>query len=182
MINDLLDLAKAEAGKMELRIEKTSIPQLLEGLTAFFSPLTEQKMIKVRLQVTDTIPLVQTDTGKVQQILYNILSNAVKFTPQEGRILIRAEMPDDVTVRISITDTGPGISQEDQVRIFDKFRQLDGSLTRKEPGTGLGLAICKQLSELLAATISVESKQGEGSTFSLDLPVNLRQAPASATP
>ncbi len=175
MINDLLDLAKAEAGKMELRVEKTSIPQLLEGLTAFFSPLTEQKMIKVRLQVTENIPLVQTDMSKVQQILYNLLSNAIKFTPEQGRIGIKAEMPDDVTVRISITDTGPGISQEDQAKIFDKFRQLDGSLTRKEPGTGLGLAICKQLSELLAATIGVESKPGEGSTFYLDLPVNLRQ-------
>ena len=90
-------------------------------------------------------------------------------------------MPDDLTVRISVTDTGPGISDDDQARIFDKFRQLDGSLTRKEPGTGLGLAICKQLSELLAATISVESKVGEGSTFSLDLPVNLRQGAAGAS-
>ena len=182
MINDLLDLAKAEAGKIELRMEKASIPQLLEGLTAFFSPLTEQKMIKVRLQVAENIPLVQTDTGKVQQILYNLLSNAIKFTPEQGRILIAATMPDDVTVRISVTDTGPGISEEDQTRIFEKFRQLDGSLTRKEPGTGLGLAICKQLSELLAATISVQSKVGEGSTFSLDLPVNLRQTAAPATP
>jgi len=180
MINDLLDLAKAEAGKMELRVEKTSIPQLLEGLTAFFSPLTEQKTIKVKVTLDDNIPLILTDTGKVQQILYNLLSNAIKFTPEEGRIAIKATMLDDVTVRISITDTGPGISEEDQTKIFDKFRQLDGSLTRKEPGTGLGLAICKQLSELLAATISVESKLGEGSTFSLDLPVNLRQPAAKA--
>lgn len=178
MINDLLDLAKAEAGKMELRMEKTGIPQLLEGLTAFFSPLTEQKTIKVKATVDDNIPLIQTDAGKVQQILYNLLSNAIKFTPEEGRITIKATMPDDLTVRISITDTGPGISEEDQAKIFDKFRQLDGSLTRKEPGTGLGLAICKQLSELLAATISVESKLGEGATFSLDLPVNLRQPTA----
>jgi len=177
MINDLLDLAKAEAGKIELRMEKTSVPQLLEGLTAFFSPLTEQKMIKVRLQMAENIPLVQTDAGKVQQILYNLLSNAIKFTPEQGRILISAAMPDDVTVRISVTDSGPGITEEDQLRIFEKFRQLDGSLTRREPGTGLGLAICKQLSELLAATISVTSQVGQGSTFSLDLPVNLRQPP-----
>ena len=176
MINDLLDLAKAEAGKMELRVEKTSIPQLLEGLTAFFSPLTEKKMIKVRLQVADTIPLVQTDSAKVQQILYNLLSNAIKFTPEQGRIGIKAAMLDDVTVRITVTDTGPGISEENLAKIFDKFRQLDGSLTRKEPGTGLGLAICRQLSELLAATISVESTLGEGSTFYLDLPVKLGQA------
>jgi signal transduction histidine kinase len=113
----------------------------------------------------------------VQQILYNLLSNAIKFTPEQGRILISAAMPDDVTVRISVTDSGPGITEEDQLRIFEKFRQLDGSLTRREPGTGLGLAICKQLSELLAATISVTSQVGQGSTFSLDLPVNLRQPP-----
>ena len=181
MINDLLDLAKAEAGKIELRVEKTSIPQLLEGLIAFFSPLTEQKRIKVRLQVAETIPLVQTDASKVQQILYNLLSNAIKFTPEQGRIVIAAVMLDDVTVRISVTDTGPGISEEDQAKIFEKFRQLDGSLTRKEPGTGLGLAICKQLSELLAATISVSSKLGEGATFSFDLPVNLRAMPAPKT-
>lgn len=175
MINDLLDLAKAEAGKMELRVEKTSIPQLLEGLTAFFSPLTREKTIKVRLQIDENLPLVQTDANKVQQILYNLLSNAIKFTPENGRIVIRAMMLDDVTVRISVSDTGPGISEENQAKIFDKFRQLDGSLTRKEPGTGLGLAICKQFSELLAAGISVESSLGEGSTFHLDLPVKLGQ-------
>ncbi|NLK42118.1 MAG: HAMP domain-containing protein [Planctomycetes bacterium] len=173
MINDLLDLAKAEAGKVELRVEKTGIQQLLEGLQAFFSPLTEQKRIKVRLQIADEIPLIQTDAGKVQQILYNLLSNAIKFTPENGRIVIKAVMLDDVTVRISVSDTGPGISPEDQAKIFEKFLQLDGSLTRKEPGTGLGLAICKQLSELLAASLSVESTLGEGSTFYLDLPVNL---------
>ena len=180
MINDLLDLAKAEAGKMELRVEKTSVQQLLEGLTAFFSPLTEQKRIKVRLQADDRIPLIQTDAGKLQQILYNLLSNAIKFTPDNGRIVVKAYRLDDVTVRISVSDTGPGISEEDQTKIFEKFRQLDGSLTRKEPGTGLGLAICRQLSELLAATIGVESTLGQGSTFYLDLPVNLSRASEAA--
>ncbi len=176
MINDLLDLAKAEAGKMEVRIEKTSIPQLLEGLTAFFSPLSEQKMLKVRLEVDENIPLVQTDSPKVQQILYNLLSNAIKFTPERGRILIKAVLT-DTTVRISITDSGPGISPEHQDKIFEKFRQLDGSITRKGEGTGLGLAICRQLADLLAATITLHSVIGEGSTFMLDLPINLKIAP-----
>jgi signal transduction histidine kinase len=180
MINDLLDLAKAEAGKMEVRIEKTSIPQLLEGLTAFFSPLSEQKMLKVRLEVDDNIPLVQTDSPKVQQILYNLLSNAIKFTPERGRILIKAALT-DTTVRISITDSGPGISPEHQDKIFEKFRQLDGSITRKGEGTGLGLAICKQLADLLAATITLHSVKGEGSTFMLDLPINLKIPPAENT-
>jgi len=174
MINDLLDLAKAEAGKMELRIEKTSVPQLLEGLVAFFSPLTEQKMIKVRLDVAENLPLVQTDSQKVQQILYNLLSNAIKFTPQRGRIQISAVLLDDMAVRISVADTGEGITEEHQRWIFEKFRQLDGSITRRGEGTGLGLAICKQLADLLAATISLKSKPGEGSTFMLDLPVSLK--------
>ncbi|RKY06301.1 MAG: histidine kinase [Planctomycetota bacterium] len=174
MINDLLDLAKTESAKMEVHIDKTSIPKLLEGLTAFFSPLTEQKTIKVRLDVADDIPLIDTDAQKVQQILYNLLSNAIKFTPEEGRIQIAAVMRDDTTVRISITDTGPGISHEDQEKIFDKFHQLDGSITRKGEGTGLGLAICRQLADLLAASIHLESAIGAGSTFSLNLPVNLK--------
>ncbi len=176
MINDLLDLAKAEAGKMDVRVEKTSIPQLLEGLSAFFSPLTEQKLIKVRLDVADDLPLVQTDTQKVQQILYNLLSNAIKFTPERGRIVVSAAMLDDTSVRIAVTDTGPGISEEYQLHIFEKFRQLDGSITRQGEGTGLGLAICKELADLLAASISLESTLGEGATFMLDLPINIKPA------
>ncbi|MHC4289286.1 MAG: sensor histidine kinase [Planctomycetota bacterium] len=175
MINDLLDLAKTESAKMEVYIDKTSVPRLLEGLTAFFSPLTEEKMIEIRLDVADDIPLIETDSQKVQQILYNLLSNAIKFTPEKGRIRIAAMMQDDTTVRISITDTGPGISEENQQRIFDKFHQIDGSITRKGEGTGLGLAICKQLADLLAASIHLESTPGQGSVFSLDLPVSLKK-------
>ncbi len=173
MINDLLDLAKAEAGKMILHIEKTSVQQLCEGLVAFFSPMMEKKKLKFRVQVDENIPLVQTDAGKVQQILYNLLSNAIKFTPEDGKIQVRAFMPDDTTVRISVSDTGPGISKTDQEKIFDKFRQLDGSITRTTDGTGLGLAICKQLADLLAGTVSLETELGKGSTFSFDIPVNL---------
>jgi two-component system sensor histidine kinase BarA len=175
MINDLLDLAKAEAGKMVLHVEKTGIPQLCEGLVAFFSPLTEQKRLKVRLQMEDNLPLVQTDAGKVQQILYNFLSNAVKFTPENGRIQITVSRPDDLSLRIAVADTGPGISKEDQDKIFEKFRQIDGSLTRREPGTGLGLAICRQLAELLAGTIQLVSEPGNGAEFSLTIPIALPQ-------
>ncbi|MHC4722006.1 MAG: sensor histidine kinase [Planctomycetota bacterium] len=173
MINDLLELAKAEAGKIEMRIEKTSIQELCRGLVAFFSPLAQEKMIKVRLAIDEDIPLVQTDSGKVQQILYNLLSNAVKFTPQRGRVEIAAKMLDDKAVRISVIDTGPGISPQDQEKIFEKFRQVDGSITRPGTGTGLGLAICKELATLLAGNISLESEPGTGSTFHLDIPVSL---------
>jgi len=176
MITDLLDLAKAEAGKLKLKVAKTSIKDLCQGLVAFFSPMTEERMIKVKLSIADNIPVVQTDAGKVQQILFNILSNAVKFSPDEGRVEIDARMLDDLTVRISVTDSGPGISDEYQEKIFDKFRQLDGTITRGSAGTGLGLAISKELADLLAGKISVESQPDNGSTFHLDIPVTLPES------
>ena len=171
MINDLLELAKAEAGKIELHIEKTSIPELCRGLAAFVSPLTEKKKIKLRLTIDETIPLIQTDPGKVQQILYNLLSNAIKFTPDNGRIEIVASLHDEKTIRIAVTDSGAGIADEDREKIFEKFRQIDGSITRETDGTGLGLAISKELASLLAGSIGLESRIGEGSTFWLDIPV-----------
>jgi len=178
MINDLLDLAKAEAGKIELHNEKTSIPELCRGMVAFFSPLTEKKKIKTRLDINDNIPIIVTDQGKVQQILYNFVSNAIKFTPESGRIEITASMPDDDTIRVAVIDTGTGIRDEDKDKIFEKFRQIDGSITRKTAGTGLGLAISKELASLLAASVGIESAFGKGSKFWLDLPVVLPETPS----
>jgi signal transduction histidine kinase len=177
MINDLLDLAKAEAGKIEMRIEKTSIPQLCKGLVGFFGPLTEQKNIKMDLYIATDIPIVHTDYGKVQQILYNLLSNAIKFTPENGRVKITAKMLDELNVRVSVSDSGPGIAEENHDKIFEKFRQIDGSITRQGSGTGLGLAICKELAQLLSGTISIESQLDVGTTFSLDIPTNLPTEP-----
>jgi signal transduction histidine kinase len=158
MINDLLELAKAEAGKLILHVELTSIQQLCEGLSSFFLPLTDKKNLTLDIGVDEKIPLLQTDAGKVQQILYNLLSNAIKFTPEGGKISVCATMPTDVAVRISVIDNGCGIPQEHQEQIFDKFRQLDGSITRSGDGAGLGLAICKQLTELLGGTLGLESE------------------------
>jgi signal transduction histidine kinase len=173
MINDLLDLAKTEAGKMELHIEKTSVPQLCKTLAGSFSSLTKKKKIKVKLTVNDDIPLLMTDAGKVQQILYNFLSNAVKFTPDQGRIEIRVTMPDEKTVRIAVSDTGCGIAEPDKEKIFEKFRQADGSITRQSTGSGLGLAISKELATMLAGSIAMESELNKGSTFWLDIPVTI---------
>jgi signal transduction histidine kinase len=173
MINDLLDLAKTEAGKMELHIEKTSIPQLCKTAVGSFSALTKKKKIKVKLVVDEDIPVLSTDAGKVQQILYNFLSNAVKFTPEKGRIEIRASMHGEQTVRIAVSDTGYGIAEADREKIFDKFRQVDGSITRQSTGTGLGLAISKELASMLAGSVGMESEAGRGSTFWFDIPVTL---------
>jgi len=173
MINDLLDLAKTEAGKMELRIEKISVPKLCRAVVRSFSALTKKKRIKVKLLMENNIPELSTDAGKVQQILYNFLSNSVKFTAERGRIEIRANMLDDQTVRIAVTDTGCGISGPDKEKIFEKFRQADGSITRESTGSGLGLAISKELASMLAGSIGMESEAGRSSTFWLDIPVAL---------
>ena len=177
MINDLLNLAKMQAGKMGLHIEQTSLDQLCRAAMAAFSLETRQKRIKVKLQVDENIPPLVTDAGKVQQILYNFLSNAVKFTPSRGRIEVRAKMLDERMVRVSVTDTGCGIAEADKEKIFEKFRQLDGSITRQSPGSGLGLAISKELAIMLAGSIGLESELGKGSTFWLDIPVTLVKEP-----
>jgi two-component system sensor histidine kinase BarA len=174
MVNDLLDLAKTQAGKMELHIEKTSVESLLKALVSSFSLLTKKKKIKVKLQVDPGLPPLMTDAGKVQQIMYNFLSNAVKFTPQRGKIEIRARLrQDEKTVRIAVTDTGCGIIKADREKIFEKFRQVDGSITRESTGSGLGLTISTELAAMLAGSIGMESERGKGSTFWLDIPVTL---------
>jgi two-component system sensor histidine kinase BarA len=189
MINDLLDLAKTQAGKMELHIEKTSILQLCEDMASSFSLMAGRKKIKIKLQIAPDIPLLTTDPGKVRQILYNFLSNAVKFTSQRGKIEIRAGAPTndppyvtkwqpdkmavENTVRIAVSDTGCGIAESDSKKIFEKFRQVDGSITRQSPGSGLGLTICTELAAMLAGSIGLASELKKGSTFWLDIPITL---------
>jgi two-component system sensor histidine kinase BarA len=134
------------------------------------------------MDVDEKIPLLTTDAGKVQQVLYNFLSNAVKFTPLRGRIDICASLLDEKMVRIAVTDTGCGIAEADREIIFDKFRQADGSLTRESAGSGLGLSICKELAAMLAGAIGLESEVGKGSTFWLDIPVQLRMGGAASPP
>ncbi|MGB2863085.1 MAG: ATP-binding protein [Sedimentisphaerales bacterium] len=193
MINDLLELAKTQAGKMELHIRETSVADLLENLLSQFSLLTKKKKIKVKLIVQPDLPLVVTDVGKVQQILYNFLSNAAKFTPARGRIEIEAQFPspgargtgpESRMIRISVTDTGCGIAESDREKIFEKFRQADGSLTRETAGSGLGLAICTELAAMLAGSIGMESPpkgRNKGSTFWLDIPITLTKEENRAT-
>jgi len=173
MITDLLAMAKTEADKIEVRIEKTSISELCKSVVASFSVLTKKKKIKVKLKIDDEMPLLMTDSGKVQQILYNFLSNAIKFTPEHGKIEIQASMLDERHVRIAVQDNGCGIADSDKLKIFEKFRQADGSITRESTGSGLGLAISKELASVLAGAIGMESELGKGSTFWIDIPVTL---------
>ncbi len=188
MINDLLDLAKTQAGKMELHIEKTTAGELVKAAVASFSLQTKKKKIKVKVLTDSELPPLMTDAGKVQQILYNFLSNAVKFTPERGRIEIRAgfaplenskidspqrSTPASRMVRIAVADTGCGIAEVDREKIFEKFRQVDGSITRGSTGSGLGLTISKELADMLAGSIGLESEVSKGSTFWLDIPITL---------
>ncbi len=185
MINDLLDLAKTQAGEMELHIEESPVAGLLEAVLSQFSLLTKRKKIKVKLLLDSDLPPLVTDVRKVQQILYNFLSNAVKFTPARGRIEIQAQFPspgargtgpESRMIRIAVTDTGCGIAESDRAKIFEKFRQADGSITRESSGSGLGLAISTELAAMLAGSVGLESPpqgRSKGSTFWLDIPVTL---------
>ena len=173
MINDLLDLAKIEAGRVELHRSKFSLSDLCEGLADFVRPLVDEKEQNLSVVLGESLPTMESDAGKVRQVLFNMLSNAVKYTPNGGAIELRVEsLQDQERVRISVTDTGPGIASENHEGIFEKFHQLDSSATREHGGTGLGLPISRELCTMLGGTIRVESRLGYGACFIVELPVN----------
>jgi signal transduction histidine kinase len=179
LINDLLDLAKIEAGKMEVRRGELSMADMFEALAVLLGPLALKKKVRIVREVGPKVPIMHTDPGKLQQILYNLLSNALKFSPSDGRIdlVARRELDDEGEpsdrVRITVTDQGPGIAEEDHERIFEKFQQIDATVTRQHGGTGLGLSISRELTSLLGGDLSVSSSLGEGATFTLSLPIDL---------
>ena len=167
MINDLLELAKAEAGKIELHIEKTSVPELCRGLAAFFSPLTEKKKIKLRLTVDETIPLIQTDPGKVQQILYNLMSNAIKFTPDNGRIEINASLHDEKTIRIAVTDSGAGIAGKTGKRYLKNSVRSTARLPAKPPAPALVWQSARNLPRCWQALSALKAGSAKVQLFGL---------------
>lgn len=178
MINDILDLAKLEAGKMEVRPTEFRIGAVVSAQCDVVRALTEEKNIDLEVRVSeDEQPMCQ-DQSKIQQILTNLLSNAIKFTPEGGRITVTARCNDRLNLEMSVADTGVGIPDEDREIIFEKFRQSksvlgkDG-LTREYSGTGLGLSIVKELCKLLGGEISFTSELGKGSTFTAVLPWTL---------
>jgi len=177
MINELLDMAKIEAGRMEVTIAPASVGDLLEGLQAIMRPVAQQKRIDFEQRIAPDLAKAETDAGKLQQILYNFLSNAVKFSPEDGVVIVGAEpvrRDGSEAIRISVTDHGPGIPADMQDTIFEKFRQVDASHTRAHSGTGLGLAICRELAERLDARVSLHSVPGEGATFSVEVPLEYK--------
>jgi signal transduction histidine kinase len=171
LINDLLDLAKIEAGRVQVRCEKVSPKDLVEAVSNMVRPLLGDRPLSLSQEVDPATPLMLTDGTKVQQILHNLLSNAIKFT-EEGEVRLTARPADADRVAFAVSDTGPGITREEQLRIFDRFTQLDSSHTRRHRGTGLGLSIVKELTGLLGGEVSVESEPGHGATFTVCLPVD----------
>lgn len=175
MINELLEMAKIESGRMEVNLEPTSISDLLEGISGIMRPQAKMKSVFIKLEIENNLPTVQTDPGKLQQILYNYLSNAIKFTPKNSTVTILCKQINSKSqnpfVQISVQDCGPGIPEDMVDMVFEKFRQVDATHTREHAGTGLGLAICRELAELLHASLSVHSTPGEGAFFYVDIPV-----------
>ncbi len=169
LINDLLDLAKIEAGKVEWRMEPLSVPELIDRATVATSALFAQKGLPLIREVADGLPEIVGDQDRLLQVLINLFSNAIKFT-DAGSVTCRARRVDGV-IEVSVIDTGMGIAEADQPKVFEQFKQVGDTLTEKPRGTGLGLPICKEIVEHHGGRIWVESELGRGSTFSFTLPV-----------
>jgi signal transduction histidine kinase len=169
LINDVLDLAKIEAGQLTLTIEDYSLPEVVKSVVTATEPLATSKGLKFTAVLQSDIPTAHGDARRVSQVLLNLVGNAIKFTDQ-GEVEIRAAADKGQFV-LTVRDTGPGIADTDQDRIFGEFQQIDDTNTRKKGGTGLGLAISKRMVEMQGGTISLESVLGQGSTFRVVLPV-----------
>lgn len=173
LINDILDLSKIEAGKMELHLENFLFSDLMYSVQRTALPLLDKKNQRLKIDIPKNFPAMFADPNKIRQIMLNLISNAIKFSPPETVIHVNAEFNEDNgnhIFDIAVIDQGRGIREEDQHIIFEEFRQIDGSTTREDQGTGLGLALCKRLVEMHGGTITVESAYGQGSTFRFRIP------------
>lgn len=181
-INDVLDLSKIESGRVEVQPEAVSPTALSKEVCGILRGLAAEKRIQLSLDVSPELAEVYVDARLFKQVLYNYLSNAIKFTLDGGRVAIRIAPADGATFRVEIEDSGIGIKPEDMSRLFVEFQQLDASLAKRYPGTGLGLALTKRIVEAQGGSVSARSAAGAGSTFSALLPRRVephRKAPAA---
>ena len=169
LINDILDLSKIEAGRMELDVERFDVPAALGNALALVRERAQRHGIALSLQVAPEVGEMRADERKFKQILLNLLTNAVKFTPDGGRVDVRAGLIDGV-LQVAVADTGIGIAPQDQAAVFEEFRQVGRHYTNKQEGTGLGLALTKRFVELHGGTLTLQSEPGKGSTFTFTLP------------
>ena len=169
LINDILDLSKIEAGRMELDLADFHLPTAIDNTLVLVRERAQRRRITLRQTIDERLGTIRADERKVKQVLLNLLSNALKFTPEGGRIDVRARLDDD-GIEVSVTDTGVGIAPQDQATVFEEFRQV-GAAAQKVEGTGLGLAISRKFIELHGGKIRVESELGKGATFGFTLPL-----------
>ena len=169
LINDILDLSKIEAGRMELELADFHLPTALDSALTLVRERAGRRSIALHTNIDNRLGQIQADERKVRQVVLNLLSNAIKFTPEGGRVEVRAGTVDSMA-EISVTDTGVGIAPEDQEKVFEEFRQV-GTADKKAEGTGLGLTLCRKFIELHGGKIWVRSQVGAGSTFAFTIPV-----------
>jgi len=170
LINDILDLSKIEAGKMEIRPEQLPLSYLVDDLVRIFRPVAEQKGLKFRTEIIAGAPTkIETDRQRLEQVLKNLLSNAMKFT-EKGEVVLSISRAADGRIALAVSDTGIGIAEQQKQAVFEAFRQADGTTNRKYGGTGLGLSISRELTRLLGGEIRLESESGRGSTFTVTIP------------
>jgi signal transduction histidine kinase len=173
LINDVLDLAKIEAGQFTLALVNYSMKEVVDSVVNTVEPLAAEKKLAFRADIAPHLPTGYGDDRRIQQVLLNLVGNAIKFT-DAGDVAIKASA-ENGSFTVAVCDSGPGIKVADQARIFDEFQQADGSSTKQKPGTGLGLSIAKRIIEMHKGRIWVESAPGHGSTFFFTLPVTVEQ-------
>jgi signal transduction histidine kinase/CheY-like chemotaxis protein len=182
LVNDLLDLAKIEAGKIDVRPSKFEVSELFSALRGMLRPLLVSESVRLEFDEPVDVPALYTDEAKLSQILRNFISNALKFTGA-GEVRISASyLPGENAVRLSVRDTGVGIAEENQQLVFEEFIQLENRLQKRVKGTGLGLPLCRKLASLLGGRMELESRLGVGSTFSVVLPVRYAALPETPAP
>jgi PAS domain S-box-containing protein len=175
LINDILDLSKVEAGKLELVIEKISVPRIIDETLILIKEKAANHNLLLKKELDPSLKVIEADQQRIKQVLFNMLSNAVKFSKPEGGTITITVKKEDEMARFSVSDTGIGIREEDMDKLFRTFEQLDSGITKKYGGSGLGLAISKKLVELHGGQIGVESRYGEGSTFYFTIPLIVKK-------
>jgi signal transduction histidine kinase len=171
LVNDVLDISRMDAGKMELREAKVSIPEAIANVMRTVEPLALKAGVHIAKTVAPSLPDIFADQQRIEQVITNLVSNSIKFTPKGGDIEISARL-DAGSLRVSVADSGIGIAKEDVPKVFERFVQVDSSLARKYEGTGLGLPISKQLIELHGGTLTLESELYEGTVATITLPAS----------
>jgi signal transduction histidine kinase len=176
LINDILDIVKIQAGKLELNPENFRLADAIQEARAGVTPLAQNKKIQVRVEIAPGLDVVTLDEQRFKQILYNLLSNALKFTGDAGEVEISAASEGVGSFKLAVRDSGIGIKPEDMARIFKEFEQLESGAARRYDGTGLGLALTRKIVEIQGGAIEVQSEVGKGSTFTVTLPLASREA------